>query len=73
MGNETCIPPNQTAFVFKNNLITLIYNLIILATTTYIVFWKNQSGIWFILAILLMIFPKYNFCKNDTKFVSNTH
>jgi hypothetical protein len=66
MGNKNCIPPNQTDFVFKNNLIILIYNLIILTGAAYIIVWKNQPGAWIILALLVMMYPNYNFCKNDT-------
>lgn len=33
----------------------LIYNLLLLAGTAYIVFWKNQSGLWFILAVCLLM------------------
>lgn len=73
MGNKNCIPLDQTNFVFKTNLTVLIYNLIILATTAYIVFWKNQPGTWFILAIILMVYPNYNFCKDDNINKSSYH
>jgi hypothetical protein len=67
MDNKKYIPPNPELanVVLKQNLIILLYNLIVLAAATYVVFWKNQSGLWFILAIMLLVFPVYDFCKNE--------
>ncbi len=31
----------------------LVWSLTILAATTYLVFWKDQSGWWYVLAIFL--------------------
>lgn len=32
----------------------LIWSLVILGTCTYVVFWMNQSGAWYVLAIYLI-------------------
>ena len=38
-------------------IMCMIWNIIILGTTTYLVFWKNASGWWFLLAYILLRFP----------------
>ncbi|BCS83132.1 hypothetical protein QLL95_gp0991 [Cotonvirus japonicus] len=43
-------------------LIYIIWNIFIISGTAYIVFWKNHSAWWFLLAVLLLAFPLS--CKN---------
>jgi uncharacterized membrane protein SpoIIM required for sporulation len=35
-------------------LLAMIYNLIILGTTVYLVGWQNWSAWWFVLTVLLL-------------------
>ncbi len=57
----------------------IIWNIIILAMTTYLVFWKNASGFWFVFAFLLLRFPDNKLffeCqqknRNQSNILSNT-
>lgn len=38
-------------------LLIIIWNIFILAGTTYLVFWKGISPLWFILSVLLLQHP----------------
>lgn len=48
-------------------ILAIIWNIFIIAGTSYIVFWKGESGWWFLLAILLMVAVSSVVCKSDTK------
>lgn len=52
--------------------LTILYNVVILAGTSYLVFWRNASGWWFLLAILLLLIPNqklYYDCKRNEKII----
>jgi len=48
----------KTSIVF----IKLLYNVFIIGGTAYLVFWKGQSGWWFILAMI--------FCSEDFNLIN---
>jgi len=35
----------------------ILWDLVIICGTGYVVFWLNQSGWWFLLALILLRFP----------------
>lgn len=39
-------------------LYILVWNVIVLVGTAYIVFWKKHSGWWFLLAVILLMIPR---------------
>jgi hypothetical protein len=47
------------------NILAMIWNAFVLAGTTYVVFWKNQSGWWFLLAVILIVSVNDNMKKGE--------
>lgn len=43
-----------------DNIIVLLWAVFIISGCSYLVFWRNESGWWFILAILLLSASVYH-------------